>query len=63
LPISIAPFDSDLELCVIEGHEVHVLIFPCRRNGTNWVDVSTGRPVDIQPTHWRIWREDDRVAK
>jgi hypothetical protein len=63
LPISTAPFESDLEVCVIEGQEVHALAFPCRRSGTKWVDAATKKPFDIQPTHWRIWREDHRVAQ
>jgi hypothetical protein len=58
LPISIAPSGADLELCVIDKGEVHALVFPCQKNGANWVDASTKKPVDIQPTHWRIWNDD-----
>jgi hypothetical protein len=57
LPISIAPEDSDLEVCVIDKQGVHALVFPCRKNGREWVDASTKRRVDVQPTHWRLWTE------
>jgi hypothetical protein len=57
LPISIAPSDSDLEVCVIDKGEVYALIFPCRKDGAAWVDASTKQPVDIQPTHWRLWSD------
>jgi hypothetical protein len=58
LPVSIAPSDSDLEVCVMDGHECHALVFPCRKSGTNWVDAATKKPIDIQPTHWRKWDEN-----
>jgi len=57
LPVSIAPSDIDLEVCVMDNHETHALMFPCRRSGAEWVDASTKKRVDIEPTHWRQWRE------
>jgi hypothetical protein len=57
LPVSIAPSDSDLEVCVIEAGEVYALIFPCRKQGIDWVDPSTKKRVDIAPTHWRRWAD------
>ena len=57
LPVSIAPTDKDLEVCVIDGRDAHALVFPCRKNGAGWVDAVTKKPLDIQPTHWRIWSE------
>ena len=57
LPVSIAPSDADLEVCVIEKGATHALIFPCRKNGGGWVDAATRRRVDIEPTHWRLWDE------
>jgi hypothetical protein len=57
LPISSAPSDADLEVCVMDRHEFHVLIVPCRKSGTEWVDASTKKSVEIQPTHWRKWIE------
>ena len=38
-------------------HGIHELISPCRKSGTNWVNVSTKRYIDIQPTHWRYWTD------
>jgi hypothetical protein len=58
LPISIAPPDSNLEVCVMERRgEVHALIFPCRRSGRDWVDAATKKRIDIAPTHWRVWND------
>jgi hypothetical protein len=58
VPVSIAPPESDLEVCVIDKAGVHALIFPCRKAGNAWMDASTREPLDIQPTHWRLWSED-----
>jgi hypothetical protein len=41
LPVLIAPSDIDLEVCVMERSGVHALIFPVRRNKTDWVDAKT----------------------
>jgi hypothetical protein len=57
LPISNAPSDANLEVCVMDSHEIHTLVFPCRRNGNEWIDASTKKRIDIQPTHWRRWTE------
>lgn len=57
LPISIAPSDADLEICVIDKFGTHALVFPARRNGADWVDAKTKKRVDIHPTHWRNWIE------
>jgi len=56
LPVSIAPYSADLELCVMDFSGIHALVFPCRKNGTQWVDASTQKRIDIEPTHWRIWK-------
>jgi len=57
LPISTVPFDADLEVCVMDDHGIHELVSPCRKCGAGWIDVSTKRYVDIQPTHWRKWTD------
>jgi len=57
LPVSITPTDGSLEVCVIEQGEVHALIFPCRKEGADWIDASTKQRIDIQPTHWRLWKD------
>jgi hypothetical protein len=57
LPVSVAPFDADLEVSVIDNQGVHALVFPCRRTAGSWIDAITERPVDVVPTHWRRWRE------
>jgi hypothetical protein len=58
-PIASAPFDRELELAVIEGNEVHSLVFPCRREHQGWVKAATKERVVVHPTHWRIWCEPD----
>ena len=58
LPVSIAPSDADLEVCVIDNHGIHALVSPCRKNQTGWIDPSTKKYVDIQPTHWRKWSDN-----
>jgi hypothetical protein len=58
LVISTAPEGVSLELCVIDRLGVHALIFPCHRQGSRWIDPSTKKQIDINPTHWRLWVED-----
>jgi len=58
LPVSIAPLDMDLEVCVMDRGAVHALIFPVRRNKTEWVDAKTKKRIDIMPTHWRRWNDN-----
>jgi len=57
LLVSIAPSDTDLEVGVMDKNGVHALIFPARKVGTDWVDASTKKRIDIQPTHWRKWAD------
>jgi len=57
LPVSIAPSDADLEVCVMDERGIHALVFPVRKNGIDWVDASTKKHVDIRPTHWRKWND------
>ena len=54
-PISTAPFDSDLELAVINSDGIHALVFPCRRIFGGWLKAETTERVDVNPTHWRHW--------
>lgn len=57
LPVSIAPVDMDLEVCVMARDRAHALVFPCRRTESGWADSATGNPLDIAPTHWRRWQD------
>ena len=58
LPASTAPSDAELEVCVIDYDGiVHSLEFSCGKSGTGWIDTSTKKRIDIQPTHWRKWNE------
>jgi hypothetical protein len=56
-PISTAPFNRDLELAVQEGTDEHALVICCRRGPYGWCDAATGKRIEIDPTHWREWRE------
>ena len=58
LPISIAPPGQDLEVCVMDRGQAHALIFPCHKDGESWIDASTKKRIDIEPTHWRFWADD-----
>jgi hypothetical protein len=76
-PITTAPLDADLELCVFDGEEHVPLEFPSRRNGVAWSDVRLNRicqsdrptggfgntsPRDnILPSHHLV-RRSERVA-
>jgi hypothetical protein len=60
LPIATAPSGSDLRVCVIDKNGIHSLVFPCRKEGAEWVDPLTKQRIDIRPTHWRLWSEDGR---
>jgi hypothetical protein len=51
------PRDVDLHLAVIDAKETHSLVFPCRRQGYEWVNARTGETVDVHPTHWCAWQE------
>jgi hypothetical protein len=59
-PILNAPFGRDLELAVLDEDGEHALVFPCRRVGEGWKNVTTGARVDIRPTHWRDWAIEKR---
>jgi hypothetical protein len=54
-PIATAPADADVELSIYDQGEYHTLVFPCRRDGYVWRDVSANRPMPLEPTHWRLW--------
>jgi hypothetical protein len=53
--ISSAPFDRKLELAVIDKDGTHPLVFPCLRVVGGWIDARTEERIDIHPTHWREW--------
>jgi hypothetical protein len=54
-PITTAPFDSELELAVLDEDGEHSLVFPCRRTPAGWVNAETAARIDVHPTHWRAW--------
>ncbi|HYA06335.1 MAG TPA: hypothetical protein VEF90_10630 [Xanthobacteraceae bacterium] len=58
-PISTAPFDRDLELAVIDSSGPHALVFPCRRLLGGWINAVSKIRIEVQPTHWREWNNDD----
>jgi hypothetical protein len=43
-PITTAPADADLELSLYDEGEYHVLVFPCRRDGSSCCDVRPTGP-------------------
>ena len=58
LPVSSAPRDADLEVCVMDYDGIVLALrYPCRKSGVEWIDASNEKHIDIQPTHWRKWIE------
>jgi len=54
------PIDRDVRLAIIDPNgTVHKLVFPCRRVGNSWIDAKLGRRVELDPTHWQEWTEDE----
>jgi len=62
LPVSIAPSDVDLAVCVMDKNGYHPLVFAVRKSGTDWVSSATKKRIDIEPTHWRYWRENTVIG-
>lgn len=51
--IATAPFDRELELAVIDGAVRRTGVF-CLRQGDDWLDAETLRPINVTATHWRF---------
>jgi len=58
IPAHAAPFDRDIELAVIDGHDVAAVGYPCRRECDGWKNADDRKPLGIDPTHWRYWWSD-----
>jgi len=54
-PIETVPTNAEVELSFYDNGQHHALAFPCRRDGSGWSHVQTGRIIDVRPTHWRLW--------
>jgi hypothetical protein len=59
------PTGRELRLAVLDGDKVHALVFACRRDGDRWIDASTGRMIEVHPTHWQEWdsAKPDRASR
>ncbi len=57
-PIATAPLNTQVELSIYDEGEYHALTFPCLRDGEGWRDVRVSRPLQLEPTHWRIWDQN-----
>ena len=55
-PIRTAPFDTEIELAVIDRDGPHGLVFPCRRALRGWIKAETGESIAVRPTHWKPWK-------
>lgn len=63
LPVSITPPEGDLEICVMDYDGIVIALgYPCHKSGAAWVDASSKKHIDIQPTHWRKWIEAPQSA-
>jgi len=50
------PKNRDVLLAVLDHEGFHALEFPCRRRDDGlWIDITTGRSIEVRPTHWREW--------
>ena len=58
-PISLAPFDCDLHLAVLDEHGEHSLVFPAQRVVGGWVHSETRQRLDLRPTHWKPWQPEN----
>jgi hypothetical protein len=56
--VATAPFNRDLEVCVIDKQGEHLLAYPCRQTASGWTEASTGFWIHIDPTHWREWNAE-----
>ncbi len=54
-PISTAPFNRDLEVCVAGDHGPRHIPFPCRRETDGWINADLGIRVELDPIDWRAW--------
>ncbi len=55
--IETAPFERVVELAGLAERDTHALVFLCRRTRVGWANSSTGKPIDVRPTHWRDWQD------
>ena len=48
------PKGRNVRLAVVDRDGFHELEFLCRCNEDGcWIDVKSGRLIDVRPTHWR----------
>ena len=53
--ISVAPFDGELELALIDNSGIYAFVWPCCRILGGWCDAKTRCRIGVKPTHWREW--------
>src|SRR5260370_36794134 len=58
--ISTAPFNRDLQLCVLEGNRKYLVPFPCRLTRNGWLNSDLDVRLDLNPIEWRCWPEGVR---
>jgi hypothetical protein len=61
--ISTAPFNRDLEVCVIEHDRNRVVPYPCRQTRNGWINGDLDVRAKIEPTKWRSWPEEPLPCK
>jgi hypothetical protein len=49
------PDDRDLAIAVVDKDGFHPLEIRCRCKDGCWIDVTTGRLIEVHPTHWQDW--------
>jgi hypothetical protein len=48
--------ERDLEVAVIDTTGTHPVAFPCRYREGIWINATTRKQIEINPTHWREWK-------
>jgi hypothetical protein len=59
LLIASAPFDTAIEVAIIDRDGFRPVEFPVRRTEAGWVDANSNARLDIDPTHWRKRQAQD----
>jgi hypothetical protein len=53
LLIASAPYETEIDVAVIDREGLHVLAVPVLRTDSGWLNAETKAHLDIRPTHWR----------
>ena len=58
-PVSTAPLDRGIKVATLDREGYHPYSFPVRRTADGWARDETKGLLDINPTHWCDWADND----